>query len=260
MNKTVSFDGADSHLFCGGGVVVSDPVEFRMQTRSKERPGIQQRHGRMLTIISIGSAIAVGLFVPLGYETRAAEPAQVTSRVVRAGMTAMSLDSGPPAGDYVPTFYSRVVTGPLMNKTVCYVCRNGQRPVVAVFVRSMEPKKLKLLLRNIDRVVDRNRDVGLRSFGVLLCDNPFRNVSTVQTFSFNNKIAMPITVATNSVAAPSCQNIHSAAAVTVVLYRRRRVETTFAFRDGEMTTDKVRTIINRIRQFAGETVDDPRTD
>jgi hypothetical protein len=231
-----------------------------MQTRSKERFGIDHCQGRSLALFSIGSAIVIGVFVSLGSETRAAEPTQVASSDARAGMTTMSLESGPPAGDHVPTFYSRAVTGPLMNKTVCYVCRNGQRPVVAVFMRSMEPNKLKLLLRNIDRVVDRNRVVGLRSFGVLLCDDPFGNVSTVQTFSFDNKIAMPITVATDSVAAPSCQNIHSAAAVTVVLYRRRRVETTFAFRAGEMTTDNVRTVINRIRQFAGEMIDDRTSD
>jgi hypothetical protein len=165
--------------------------------------------------------------------------------------TAARLDSGPGLGEYVPTFYSRAVTGPLMNKSVCYVCRNGQRPVVAVFVRSFEPK-LKSLLQNIDRVVDRNRLTGLRSFSVKLGEDPFRNISAVQTFSFNNKIAMPFTVASEAVSLPSCQNIHTDAAITVVFYRRRRVERTFAFRTGEMTTDQVRTVIQGVKDFAAE--------
>ncbi len=165
--------------------------------------------------------------------------------------TATMLDSGLELGEYVPTFYSRAVTGPLMNKSVCYVCRNGQRPVVAVFVRSFEPK-LKSLLQNIDRVVDRNRLIGLRSFSVKLGSDPFRNISAVQTFSFNNKIAMPFTVASEAVSVPSCQNIHTDAAITVVFYRRRRVERTFAFRTGEMTTDEVRTVIQGVKDFAAK--------
>ncbi|MBT4865354.1 MAG: hypothetical protein HON53_09570 [Planctomycetaceae bacterium] len=165
--------------------------------------------------------------------------------------TAAMLNSGPGQGEYVPTFYSRAVTGPLMNKSVCYVCRNGQRPVVAVYVRSFEPK-LKSLLRNIDRVVDLNRVTGLRSFSVKLGEDPFRNISAVQTFSFNNKIAMPFTVASEAVSVPSCQNIHTDAAITVVFYRRRRVERTFAFRAGEMTTDEVRTVIQGVKDFAAK--------
>ena len=138
-----------------------------------------------------------------------------------------------------------------MNKSICYVCRNGQRPVVAGFVRSFEPK-LKSLLQNIDRVVDRNRVIGLRSFTVKLGDDPFSDISAVQTFSFNNKIAMPFTVASEAVAVPSCQNIHSNAAVTVVFYRKRRVEKTFVFRKGELTTDEVRTVIQGVKDFVGE--------
>jgi hypothetical protein len=176
----------------------------------------------------------------------AAEPTIGTENTAAA-----PLNSGPGLGEYVPTFYSRAVTGPLMNKSVCYVCRNGQRPVVAVFVRSFEPK-LKSLLQNIDRVVDRNRLIGLRSFSVKLGSDPFRDISAVQTFSFNNKIDMPFTVASEAVAVPSCQNIHSNAAITVVFYRKRRVEKTFVFRTGEMTTDEVRTVIQGVKDFAGE--------
>ena len=168
--------------------------------------------------------------------------------------SARPLDSGRRVGDYVPTFYMRVVTGPLMNKSVCYVCRNGGRPVVMVLLRRLEPK-LRPLLRNIDRLVDKNRIGGLRSFGVLLSAEPLKAVSSVQTFSFNNKISMPLSVAPDTVASPVCQAIHTDAAVTIVLYRRRRVESKFSFRAGEMALEDVRNIIRHIREFAGEEIE-----
>ena len=51
-----------------------------------------------------------------------------------------TLNSGRAVGEYVPTFYSRAVTGPLMNKSICYVCRNGARPVVMILMRRVEPE------------------------------------------------------------------------------------------------------------------------
>ncbi|MCA9114310.1 MAG: hypothetical protein KDA79_04440 [Planctomycetaceae bacterium] len=161
------------------------------------------------------------------------------------------LVSGRTTGEYIPQFYSRVVTGPLMNRSVCFVCRNGQRPVVMVLVRQLEPG-LKPLLRNIDRLVDRNRTTGLRSFGVHLSNDPFRSISQVQTFSFTNRIQMPLTVSTDAVASESCQNLHPEAAVTVVLYQRRRVIERFAFRENELTFDRVREVIQAVKQFAAD--------
>lgn len=206
--------------------------------------------GRFIPALFRLSALCAAAVITGGDGGRAGEPAQVAGGSARAETTSRSLDSGPAVGEYVPSFYSRAVTGPLMNKSVCYVCRSGSRPVVAVFVRSVEPR-LASLLKNIDRVVDRNRVVGLRSFGVMLSDDPFSDVGAVQTFSFDNKIAMPLTVASDSVATPSCQNIHADAAVTVVLYRQRRVEKRHAFRAGEMTADEVRTVIEDVKRFAG---------
>ena len=161
------------------------------------------------------------------------------------------LVSGRGVGEYVPQFYSRVVTGPLMNRSVCFVCRNGQRPVVMVLVRRLEPG-LKPLLRNIDRLVDRNRTTGLRSFGVYLSSDPFRSISRVQTFSFNHHIKMPLTVSTDAVAAESCQHLHPEAAVTIVLYQRRRVVGQFGFRNDELTFDRVRDVIQAVKRFAGD--------
>lgn len=164
-----------------------------------------------------------------------------------------TLKSGPAIGKYVPSFYSRAVTGPLMNKSICYVCRNGGRPVVMILMRQIGPQ-FRSLLQNVGRVVDRNRASGLRGFGVLLSQDAIKATSAVQTFSFNNKISIPLTVGGEGIGAASCQNVHNDAALTVVLYRRRKVVARFAFRDGELKRADVRQLIHRIREFAGERV------
>src|SRR5258708_1314941 len=81
--------------------------------------------------------------------------------------SAAPLQSGLKVGEKVPTFYVRAITGPLKNKSVCYVCRNGDRPVVMLFIRQITPE-LKRLLKGIDGEVDQHRASGLRSFGVFL--------------------------------------------------------------------------------------------
>jgi hypothetical protein len=166
------------------------------------------------------------------------------------------LESGLNVGDYIPTFYSRVVTGSLMNQSVCYVCRSGRRPVVMILMRDMK-RGCRPLLKNIDRLVDINRASGIRGFGVMISENPFGSISKVQTFAFNNKISMPLTVAPLSVASPSCQAIHPDAEISVVLYRNREVVKTFPFRAGELTYDRTREVIEEVRKFIARQISAP---
>lgn len=158
-----------------------------------------------------------------------------------------SLKSGLNEGEYVPSFYTRAVTGPLMNKSVCYVCRNGSRPVVMLLMRRIHPE-LKPLVKNIDRLVDANRANGLRSFGVLIHEDSIKATSAVQTFAFNNKIALPLTIAGDTTTVAG----NKEAAVTVVLYRKRKVVETFAFRPGELEPRDVKHVLERIKRFAAD--------
>src|SRR5262245_44631175 len=104
------------------------------------------------------------------------------------------LQSGLKVGEKVPTFYVRAVTGPLKNKSVCYVCRNGDRPVVMLFVRQITPE-LKKLLKRIDGEVDEHRAAGLRSFGVFVANDSKEVLPQVQTLAFDEKINLPLTIA-----------------------------------------------------------------
>jgi hypothetical protein len=171
--------------------------------------------------------------------------------VLVAGEPVAQLVSGRAVGERVPQFFVRAVTGPLMNKSVCYVCRNGDRPVVMVFLRDVV-EGVPNLLKEIDRCVDQHRAVGLRGFGVLLTENQRNAVSRLQTLAFDNQLSLPLTVASTQLDAPSSQNLHPDATVTVVLYHDQTVITTHAFRDRELTSERISELMSSVKELAAK--------
>ena len=155
---------------------------------------------------------------------------------------------GPKTGAAVASFYTRAVTGPLRNKSLCYVCRNGERPVVMVLLRRIDPE-LQPLLKTVDRLIDKHRADGLRGFGVYFHDDSVKATSAVQTFAFDNKIAMPLTIAGETVANGTLK-VDRKAAITVVLYRKRRVVRSWTFQSGELKAGVVKQLQKRIAVFA----------
>lgn len=156
----------------------------------------------------------------------------------------------PGESDRIPEFYSRVVTGPLMNKSVCFVCRNGARPVVMVFVRNTTAP-VQRLLRNVDIIVERHRGDGVRSFGVYLSPQPSQaDVSRVQTFAFEGRVKMPLVVAPEEVASAAQQNVAAGAAVTVVCYRNRRSVYRMELQADELDVAHMRPLLKQVLDFA----------
>jgi hypothetical protein len=171
--------------------------------------------------------------------------------VTRACERIAALQSGPQIGEKVSTFYVRAVTGPLKSRSVCYVCRNGDRPVVMLFVRKITPE-LKSLLKGLDAEIDRSRASGLRSFGVFL---PAENGSPelfpqVQTLAFDEKINLPLTIAAAPSDGSAGGTIHADAAVTVILYRDLTVTANFVCRAEELTPDRIETILQAVKKLA----------
>ncbi len=156
------------------------------------------------------------------------------------------LHSGRAVGEPVPTFYVRAVTGPLENRSVCYVCRNGSRPVVMVLLRAVD-RNVPRLLQELDREIDRHRAEGLRGFVVLLEDDLRKAIPVLQTLAFDNELQLPLTTAPVAIETAACQNVHPAATVTVVLYRNRRVKRRFAFRAGELDEPSIERIVKAVR-------------
>lgn len=139
------------------------------------------------------------------------------------------------AGDKVPYFYVRAITGPLAGKSVCYVCRNGDRPVVMVLARRIIPV-LSELLKQVDSAVDEHRADGLRGFGVFVDKDPRKLLPQVQTLSFNGKLTLPLTIAAAPAEGLGWRGLPEEVAVCVVLYRDQQVLRTFQFRDEDVAT------------------------
>lgn len=158
------------------------------------------------------------------------------------------LESGPKAGSTIHQFFVRAVTGPHRNRSVCYVCRYGSRPVVMVLIQKSDPK-IATLLKAIDTIVDDNRVSGLRSFGVLVTDESAHAVPILQTMAFDERIQMPLTAATTAIAGPSCHNLHEDAATTVVLYRNQQSVRNFAFAKGTISDESIIPLIKHIEQL-----------
>lgn len=154
-------------------------------------------------------------------------------------------------GQRVQSFYVRAVTGPLRDKSVCYVCRNGDRPVVMILLRELEPE-LPGLLKSIDGLVDRHRAQGLRAFGVLIGEDPTKQAPRLQTLGFDKRLSLPLAVAGPQVAAAGCQNIPADAVVTVILYRDQKIEDRRSYLSGELSAAACEQLLTKIGKFAAE--------
>lgn len=157
-------------------------------------------------------------------------------------------ESGPKAGATIHPFFVRAVTGPHRNRSVCYVCRYGARPVVMVIIQKVDPK-IGDLLTSIDELIDENRVSGLRGFGVLVTDESSRAVPILQTIAFDEKVHMPLTAATTAIAGASSHNLHRDAATTIVLYRDQKAVETVPLKTGQITPKEVTRIRERITKF-----------
>ena len=157
--------------------------------------------------------------------------------------------SGLQVGEDVPQFYVRAITGPLKGKSVCYVCRNGDRPVVMVLARQIDPE-LRKLLKQLDGTVDARRAVGLRCFGVFVGPEGRQLAPDIQTLAFDEKLDLPLTLAVTSSEGPAGQNLNPDAALTVVLYRELKVVANFAYRNGQLTPADRAAILKQVERLA----------
>jgi hypothetical protein len=161
---------------------------------------------------------------------------------------AKPLQSGPETGATIHSFFVRAVTGPHRNRSVCYVCRYGTRPVVAVFMQEVDPN-LPKLLKAIDGFVDENRVAGLRSFGVLVTDDSASVVPTLQTMAFDEQIRMPLTASTTTIASQDSLRLNEKAATTIVLYHKVKAVSSLAFSRGSIDDAAIAETLRQLKSL-----------
>lgn len=146
-------------------------------------------------------------------------------------------------GAEIPSFYVRAVTGPQAGKSVCYVCRNGDRPVVLVLLKELSPDTAALL-KELDRSVNRHRADGLRCFAVFLTDTPQKDSARLQTMAFDEKIDIPLTLAGEAATQGSSVAVPVGTTISVITYHDRRIVQRFSFKPGTCDESARRTIIS----------------
>lgn len=186
-------------------------------------------------------------------------PAENSSPMIPAATAPQeaTLASGPVEGQAVQSFYVRAVTGPHRNRSVCYVCRYGARPVVMVLIQRPDPA-LPQLLKAIDETVDAARVSGLRSFGVLITDESARAVPVLQTMAFDARIQMPLTAATSVAAGTGGASLHPDAATTVVLYRDQKTVQSSGYELGTLDETRIAEVQSDIRRLLLNEMSEPR--
>jgi hypothetical protein len=160
-----------------------------------------------------------------------------------------ALKSGPEPGTTVSSFYVRAVTGSLAGKSVCYVCRNGDRPVVIVFLRDLDADATRLMKR-LDATVNQHRADGLRCFVVLFSESSQKDSARLQTIAFDEKLDIPLTLATETLTGPMTRSIAAEATATVVFYDQLKVTECLSYRKGECDDTACKAVVTAAEQLA----------
>lgn len=114
--------------------------------------------------------------------------------------------------------------------------------MVNIFARELTPD-LAGLVKAIDKTVADNKDKKMYAFVVLLTDDPDSAAKELEAFAKKHGIEnTPLTIFDNT-AGPGSYKIAKDADVTVMLWRKTRVEANHAFAKGELNDEATKKII-----------------
>ncbi|REJ89633.1 MAG: hypothetical protein DWQ34_19110 [Planctomycetota bacterium] len=154
-------------------------------------------------------------------------------------------EDAPPAlsvGDEVAMFYVKDVTGPAAGKQLCYRCRYGDQPVVAVFTRRMTDE-VTALVDEIDGLVDQHMQEDLAAFVVLMDDDPVNREDELKRLAREKGVDnVPLTTF-DDVYGPRSYRLERDADVTVMMWVDRKVRFNRSFANKELTEESIAELI-----------------
>lgn len=146
---------------------------------------------------------------------------------------AEELKSGLAVGDSPGAFNVNDVTGPSKGKSLCYRCQYGARPVVTVFARDVNDELAKVI-KEIDGIVEKNKDKKMAAFVVLLADDADKVAPKLEELAKKNGIKnVPLTTF-DGAAGPEDYNISKDADVTVLMWNKSEVKSNVALAKGKL--------------------------
>jgi hypothetical protein len=145
-----------------------------------------------------------------------------------------------------PGPYSFVLaTGKERGKSFCYICDTAERPAVIIFARTPNDA-LGKLAAGIDKAVAEHKAAELRSWITFLSDESKDLEDKVVKWGRTHGLrGMDLGIFEDADGPPSYKLARDAD-VTVILYVKRRVIADFAFRDGELTEERIAEVLKAV--------------
>jgi hypothetical protein len=182
-------------------------------------------HFGLPTALTAAALLGLGLVAP-GSSVRADE-----------------VKSGLKPGEAPPAFLVQDVTGPAAGTgKLCYRCRYGGNPVVAVFTHKLDGS-VTSLLKQVDAQVEKNKDKRLKAFVVLLTDDPDKSEVTLKELAEKNNIKnVPLTIF-DGVLGPLDYKLSPKAETTVLMWVKSDVKVNYAFA-GKVDAQSIQSIMH----------------
>jgi hypothetical protein len=164
-------------------------------------------------------------------------------------VAAEKVQSGLEKGGKVPAFYVKDITGPAKDgEELCYRCRYGNQPVVAVFAKEMTDE-VAALTKELDGVVAKNRDQKMAGFVVLMATEPEKAAPSLAKTAEKMKIEqLPLTTFKGT-EGPKGYKINEKADVTVMMWVEGTVKVSEGFNKGGLTKDAISKLVADTKQI-----------
>jgi hypothetical protein len=149
------------------------------------------------------------------------------------------------------------VTGPYAGKLRSMICELAGRPAILVYTRETDPTLLRLLTK-LDEVAQGGKEQKMTSSCVLLTTKD-EDYEHFQALAKREKLEATI-LATTPLQwerpffgnYPSRRDVHKEAAVMVIVLQKLRVQSSYAFREGELNNTKIDEIVEAAAALLAE--------
>jgi hypothetical protein len=187
---------------------------------------VMRRHFGLPTALTAAAIMGMGLIAP-GSNVRADE-----------------VKSGLKPGEAPPAFLVQDATGPAAGTgKLCYRCRYGGNPVVAVFTHRLDAS-VTSLVKEVDAQVEKNKDKKLKAFVVLLTDDPDKAETKLKEIAEKNNIKnVPLTIYDGPLG-PLDYKLSPKAEITVLMWVKSDVKVNHAFSDGKLDQKSIDAIVH----------------
>jgi hypothetical protein len=148
--------------------------------------------------------------------------------------------SGTPVGQRPGPYSFLIATGPDRGKQECFVCAQDDKPTVIVFGRKADDAT-GLLLAAVDNAATGSGNADLKCWFTLLTDTA--DLDALAKWSQQHGLKNLAVGATEDAAGPPGYRLNPDAAVTVLMFVKKKVVVNVALRVNEVTSQRVKEIV-----------------